>query len=282
MKYGAIDKHGNMQLPFKYSQLKQDGENAFFAEAANHCWIAIDKNGNIHRHFSQGVEPNVRQGTLIYCTFHPDNSSPKGDDPAAYIDSKDQIYSFSKPQLPQPRHAIDMQKQFEDKWSMLRDRDGKLLLPRLIYAYPVSQDRLIVAIAPTKFSAEDWQHGDQLNGFSRYKTFNLFLEEYNLIGMPRAQVIALLGNEGHQENSNQYGLYGNSCANSWNCLFIEYECDRVKRWCFAPMVGDNPNLKRTWYTTDVIGVTSKARLGAETVYIQKNDRAAREILEQTN
>jgi hypothetical protein len=79
----------------------------------------------------------------------------------------------------------------------------------------------------------------------RYDQFHRLLESYNLIGMPREKIIALLG---HADSKTAiYRLAGGGCSQSGSTLEITYQDDTVKQWRISSWAGPGP-----WVTTNVV------------------------------
>jgi len=139
------------------------------------------------------------------------------------------------------------------------------ILHRMAGGKPLTQEQTIVKTYNDKgFLPHDWKAA-LLNrrgfGFNRYDQFHKFLEEYDLIGMPRSTVLSLLGDP---DQADCYTLIVGLCGNAWLGLKIEYEQDSVKRWRLETMTMRQTGL---WRNTDVVWRknTFVSKEGAHTV-----------------
>ncbi len=111
--------------------------------------------------------------------------------------------------------------------------DGKgdfLIGPENAEFKPAEPDRYIKTVFGTTFVKEDWDTPNR----DRSREFELFLRQYKLVGMKRAEVERLLGpasKQGPGANA-VYTIsgFGSWCGNSYVSVEIEYVGDKVSRW----------------------------------------------------
>ncbi len=112
------------------------------------------------------------------------------------------------------------------------------------YVNPVGSDRLIKSTIDPSFSPVVWKR--EVN--SRNEQFANFLRSYDLIGMPRSQVEALLGKP---DFGNCYRNYAGMCGSVGGWIEFEYAADRVTGWRWASQTY-RENTYKPWVTTNVI------------------------------
>lgn len=97
-----------------------------------------------------------------------------------------------------------------------------------------------------KFSQERWAHSQNANKdeINRIVEFRRFLQDYDLIGMPREKVITLLapGTEGNSFYILQGGV------DTSDSVELEYKDDKVTQW----RLRSQPTDTSEWITKDVI------------------------------
>jgi hypothetical protein len=99
----------------------------------------------------------------------------------------------------------------------------------------------------SSFSSSDWKsalHHLEHGHTDRSDEFRKFLQNYDLIGMPRSQLAALLGDVDHAS-----GYTIRSGSDSIDFLEVQYENEKVDRWriCGFPSGRDNP-----WQRTNML------------------------------
>ena len=103
-------------------------------------------------------------------------------------------------------------------------------------------DRLVKTVFGTTFVKEDWDIPNR----DRAREFQLFLQQYKLVGMKRSEVEKLLG-PGSKQSSAPNAVYtisgfGAWCGNAYVSVEIEYVGDKVLRWRYRS-IGSNNNWK---------------------------------------
>jgi hypothetical protein len=109
---------------------------------------------------------------------------------------------------------------------------------------PVENDRLVKSAVDLHFSPALWKK--DIN--SRNYQFSNLLSEYDLIGMPRPQVIALLGDE---NSGNSYRNYLGMCGSVGSWIELKYDDDRVSGWRWASQLYGNTSFE-PWVRTNVL------------------------------
>jgi hypothetical protein len=124
------------------------------------------------------------------------------------------------------------------------NKDGKPVIKlsppkNCISLVPAGPKLLIATFDDGKFSTKDWT--DKLTkkwiglpSVDRIKEFARFQREYGLVGMSRAEVIALLGDETHTKFGPReicpYTLSCGDCGNTWSRIEVQFTDNKVKRW----------------------------------------------------
>jgi len=120
--------------------------------------------------------------------------------------------------------------------------DGKgefLIGPENAEFKSAEPDRFVKTVFGTKFVKEDWDIPNR----NRRREFQLFVEEYNLVGMKRSEVERLLG-PGSKSKPGVNTFYpiagfGAECGNAYESVEIEYVDDLVSRWRYSSIGSAN-------------------------------------------
>lgn len=108
----------------------------------------------------------------------------------------------------------------------------------------VSPDRLLKAEDDTNWSAADWQRFPPM----RPLLLGVLLRNYDLIGMRREEIHALLGKPDNSSLNETYSMTWNAmCGNSIRNLQLEYQNDRLNRWRIS-----RHGQEGGWITTNVV------------------------------
>ncbi len=108
-------------------------------------------------------------------------------------------------------------------------------------------NRIIKTVYQEHFSVEDRKESGSLEG-----QLSFLLNDYNLIGMPKSQLVDLIGPlmEAGGFSMCRYSTIG-TCGSSSISLQIEFENDRVKRWKLAGPGTSSPT-SQSWNDKDVV------------------------------
>jgi hypothetical protein len=123
------------------------------------------------------------------------------------------------------------------------DTNGKWIIPMHTGQLSIAEADRIIEVRPNlKFDNVAFKTGrDYRVQFAR------FLQEYDLIGMSRKDVVNLLGPGQEVDDVFRYDLNSARCGNAWEGFEIDYENERVKRWRFAVFESSDG-----WITENVI------------------------------
>lgn len=138
------------------------------------------------------------------------------------------------------------------QWEVIDRRGAVIQPPQDAYFAPLCKDRIAKFKQSDRFDPVYWKVA-----LYRYDEFAKFLRNYDLIGMSRDEVIALLG---HPQANGLYSLESGTCGNTWSGLSIEYENDRVKGWREVGRSGGN-DYSGTWVTTNMIYDNANEEIG---------------------
>ena len=234
MRYGVIDRKGNVRIPIIYNGINHFAPSEFFAEKSDHRWVSLDVDGHVLRTFPLSIEPLYKNGEVVKCTIHVHPSKSLWNDTRGIIDKYNRVSESSGNRCESTIPSVFMVEDSDgnQRWG-LRNNQKCLVKPTFYHLWEADPNLWIAAVEPSEFTAAEWQHGPKpLYGFDRSALFAKFLQKYNLIGMPRAKVNELLGTERAGKNSDRFGFTGSGCGNGTTDIFVEYENGRVRRWCF--------------------------------------------------
>lgn len=231
IRYGALDLAGNTAIPLRFKRLWVNDSKTLFANTTDGKVVLLDRRGRrICRYPENVILRDVSEKKYIPCAITTKHSSATNSETAALLDREGHIYdAFHSPAVdPVPTLVVD---QYGDRWFGLRNRKGWLIPPDHLGIFPAGPNAWIVCLQAKHFDSKQWKEGPQFpSRFDRFREFQLFLRDYNLIGMPREKVVELLGDENHTENSNSFMVAGGWCGNSWSGIQIKYEAGKALAW----------------------------------------------------
>jgi hypothetical protein len=231
IKYGAIDLAGNLVIPLRYKRLWVNDSKTLLADTTDGHVVLLDRRGRRICRYPDNVElRDVTDKKYIPCTLTTKYGAVTKGAVAASLDREGHIYDALHSPLvdPLPTEVAD---RFGDRWFGLRNRKGWLIPPDHLGISPAGPTAWIVCLQAKQFDSNQWKEGLKQPGkFDRSREFQLFLREYNLIGMSREEVIDLLGDENHAGISNSFMIAGGGCLNSWSGIQIKYEAGKVLAW----------------------------------------------------
>ncbi|MGD9680629.1 MAG: WG repeat-containing protein [Candidatus Obscuribacterales bacterium] len=135
----------------------------------------------------------------------------------------------------------------------LLNQEGKLIQPMQEAFYtPVTRDRVVKLYSVESFSSGSWRNPDPDGigwGMNRLFEFSDFLRCYDLIGMKREQVQALLGAPDHQEI---YYLAYPGCGSGMLAFEIEYKNEKVLGWRELRNRGGIRTYTGNWVTSNQV------------------------------
>lgn len=145
----------------------------------------------------------------------------------------------------------------QDRLAGVMDYNGKWVIPmQLAYFQITEPSRLIKTVRNAHFDPKEWR--DPSKQFYRMRNFAHFLKDYDLIGMPKAEVHRLLG-PGHNARMGpgviigtieSYSLTSGMCGNSGTGFDIAYEGYTVKRWRMSRRMEVESN--NNWITENMV------------------------------
>jgi hypothetical protein len=149
--------------------------------------------------------------------------------------------------------AIDSTPRGDMKCGIMNTR-GELVIPMQNADFAITQaNRIIKTAQDDKFDPKDWQ----ANESQRLGLFAIFLDHYNLIGMPYRQLVELFG-QGTDAPvtapgtfTTRYTLMSGTCGNQWNGLDIQFKNNMVKAWRFSGP-NEDPKAKLDWHIQNKI------------------------------
>lgn len=259
-RWGAIDARGNIKIPFIYANLRHIEPGPFFAEQNDHQWLSLDQDGNVTRRFPFGFEPQSTQGDMIFGSINKDPKHPNFQTARwVMLDASGRVSGTGDGECESPIPiAVRQADSHKRPIAGIRNNSGWIVEPKYKELDQVGNDRWRAGVEPAKFDVAEWRDPPRPRyGYDRSDLFKLFLEQYNLIGMDRSQVISLLGDEGHKPDGNEYLLICGGCGLTAEGVHIEYENNRVKRWCFRMMMDsgfDRPEFSNRyhWFDRNVV------------------------------
>jgi hypothetical protein len=121
------------------------------------------------------------------------------------------------------------------------------------------------------FSSENWKNVNKAAVFNRETEYRKFLQQYNLIGMPQAEVSALLGNE---DARSCYTLrrYSNG---QWLGLYIHYSNQRADKWQLVEDLKKGPEVTSNVLWAGLNG--TKTEQGRIVFYVNKGDNPTKSL-----
>jgi hypothetical protein len=244
-RFGLIDRSFKFVTTKKYASLHRVQPNVFVARAPHMTKLeAIDSKGHVLFEFPSTVDRVAasRPGVIV-CRLKPIDPDPNFDyGPIAY-----QAFNLSGKKLWEAKN-IDTTSTDDSSglWGAsdgtggwVIDATGRKILPRQSYRFqPITSDRILKEYMNYKFSPEDWkrQVGPDL--------FGKLLRQYDLIGMPRAQVVSLIGPK------TSFWLNHALCGNAARGVEFEFENKRLRGWRFMGFM-DRPQ-ESDWIKENVI------------------------------
>lgn len=154
------------------------------------------------------------------------------------------------------------------QWEVI-DEDGHVVqASQPAFFSAVSADRILKHVRNDHFVAAAWKDPSPMGGGGLYRVdhFANFLNDFDLIGMPRAQVEQLLGpSERPTQGANFYWIGCGMCGNSWTGIEIEFDQTLVGRWREVWKSGESQHAA-SWVTTNMMvdrGQESIGRLSTE-------------------
>jgi len=102
----------------------------------------------------------------------------------------------------------------------------------------------------TGFSSEQWKSTGNNAPYNRIGQFELFLRDHNLIGMPKTELIELLGEPDvatSEKDTMIYSLRAVGCINANVNLRIGLDKETVQRWRYSYATQKD----KTWVTRNV-------------------------------
>ncbi|MBK8222995.1 MAG: WG repeat-containing protein [Candidatus Obscuribacter sp.] len=256
-KKGLINEKFEFVLAPDYTQLERLFENTFAAQKNDgDQWQAISSTGK----FLFSLPVHTKRVSLLTDGILCETQSPS-DEVKRYvvIDRTGQTlrssngdsplhFKFGLAVLPTER------KKQPREWKLI-DKDGRVLqTSSSAFLSVVSANRILKYVQHEHFVPAAWQDPNPLGigGFSRFDHFAYFLNDFNLIDMPRAQVEKMLGSSERQiPGANFYWIGYGPCGNSWTAIEIEFDQNRVSRWREVWQSNETQHAA-PWVTTNVM------------------------------
>jgi len=163
---------------------------------------------------------------------------------------------MSKKQEEQPTFGFKVTSKIQNNLPVgeLWDEDGRLVDSSAGGSYQaISTNLIIKCIRCFHFAPNIWRNPrtDHSPLLDRDIQFAYFLQDYDLIGMPRKRVESLLGEPDDKicKNRLSYYLNGGGCGWSANGVFVDFRGGKVRRW---QQTNRSLNPKKTWIYTNQV------------------------------
>ncbi|HEY9730506.1 MAG TPA: WG repeat-containing protein [Drouetiella sp.] len=246
-RMGVIDENGNFIIPPKYREILRNRNDSYIARG-EHGDVLLDRSGRVICRWQDGIEVQPSQTKIHrFVVRNRESVSANVEDKLSLSDESGKILSMS--QLPLNQTFVIGEKVGEKSVCGLWRNNRWITELAFRNFFELPNNCWIALSEPVKFDANDWQ----LN-VDRREQFRLLLQERNLIGMPRSNLIGLLG-EGQQPRKDRlyYDLAGPvMCGNASYGVIFEFQSNSVKRWSISsPLPFGGSDEKSDWFTTDV-------------------------------
>lgn len=267
-KCGVIDKAGKFVIEPKYDWLKILGENRFAGYSREINTIKnveiVDSSGKIVfklpanttsiLEYSDGLIPFSEGGIPDFVNVRPGSGAKWG-----YLDSAGKVVIaprfFSAQPFVNGYAQVAEFGQSSNKVCLI-DKNGKVVIePKYASLQVLGDGRIIAAKASdVHFSPLDWKSKSKGYGTEKMQLFYGLLKDYDLIGMPKNKLLALLGTPTHPNDSIEkdfisYTLAATGCINEHKWLVVQFQNEKVKCWRLAyGMFEKEP----VWITENVV------------------------------
>ncbi len=257
LKYGLIDKNGKYTIEPEYTQLKKLSDNLFAGrKTENDQFKAITSDGKELFTFPPLTQRvHWLSDGLIACIVKTGTEEKQ-----VCIDADGKILRVGKnAQVLFLPHGIACEitkgENQRSYWKLLDKNDVPIQPSQRCLYKSVSADRILRMTFNDSFKTALWKEPSPIPqwGFNRTEQFSSLVHDFDLIGMPKAQIEKLLGpSERGTKDGISYWLGYPGCFHSYSALEIQCNHLKVTRWRVIWNPGDSRERATPWITQNML------------------------------
>lgn len=263
---GLINKKFEFVLAPDYLQLQRLFEDVYAAQKnKGDRWQAITSSGKFLFSLPKETKQIYPMSDGILCETRNESGEDKRflliDRSGRVVRSGDLSrplhFEFGLAVVPKKMKNSPMQ------WELVDEEGNVLQASQPAFFSVVSADRILKYVRNDHFVAAAWKDPSPMGEYGLYRVdhFANFLSDFDLIGMPRAQVEQLLGpSERAMQGANFYWIGCGMCGNSWTAIEIEFDQSLVSRWREVWKSSESHHAA-PWVTTNMMVDKGQERFG---------------------
>jgi hypothetical protein len=258
-KLGSLDNHSKFLIEPEYIELKRLSDDVYAGrKSSSDQFLALNSHGNVLFTFPAETQRVVRlSDDLIDCVIKTET----GESLFVSIDLKGKTVRRARnPETFFLEHGFAVEQIAIDnaeKQLKLLDRNDRIVQPAQACKFVVlTEDRLLKYVSDDHFKSSIWENPNPIGlqwGLNRQESFASFLKDFDLIGMTKERIEALLGpSQQSIPNGAFYYISYPGCFHSQAGFQVEFEKGKVSRWREVWNAGDEIERTTPWITQNMV------------------------------